>query len=285
MVDSTPIHINMFDEDGSFEMTMLEGDSGYSSDQEDNDGPTSTESSSQSINCESIEDDCSVLLQDHESSSPDISDGDDCSDSDDDDTINKRLAFLTEKRHLLQRASYIMKEEELYDASVARCGDTTHANPAPIWAEAKEVMALLKRRNTGGYVPRPRGKMVSFAPQSWQKARQVRSSMKRTSTGRQSKINLGTVKRISAKEYQVSSSVASKYPAVHLEDGNWVVKAMQSMNHYNSISTASPPGRRINATADSMKTLPIDSLFPSPRPSKPSGMSMEEALTITNVPQ
>jgi hypothetical protein len=77
-------------------------------------------------------------------STPPASDGDSCdspdtSDMSDDDDFD--LLYLAEKRNILKRYCDVLHSCEAYDASIA--GNPISADPAPIWSEAKEVMAEL----------------------------------------------------------------------------------------------------------------------------------------------
>ena len=71
------------------------------------------------------------------------------SDTDDED-IDSQISFLREKQMLLKRASAAMKQQEAYDAKMARKMMVgTYSSGAPIWLEAKRVLDDLEGRNDG----------------------------------------------------------------------------------------------------------------------------------------
>ena len=69
------------------------------------------------------------------------------SDSDSED-LDSQISFLREKQMLLKRASAVMKEQEAYDAKMARkiLGGPFLVG-SPIWSEAKQVLDDLEGRN------------------------------------------------------------------------------------------------------------------------------------------
>eukprot|EP00543_Licmophora_paradoxa_P002003 CAMPEP_0202458056 /NCGR_PEP_ID=MMETSP1360-20130828/20840_1 /ASSEMBLY_ACC=CAM_ASM_000848 /TAXON_ID=515479 /ORGANISM="Licmophora paradoxa, Strain CCMP2313" /LENGTH=359 /DNA_ID=CAMNT_0049078391 /DNA_START=41 /DNA_END=1120 /DNA_ORIENTATION=- len=194
--------------------------------------------------------------------------GSDCDSIDED--INSKLSYLTEKRVLLKRASDFMKREEIYDASTSK--NLQKDNPAPIWTEAKEMLSLLNRRNTSAF---GRTKVVSFTPQSWHKKREAKATLR----GRRALINNSTVSNINSKDFKIQAPTEK---SLFCEGKSDFVHALHKMQTDSTAQTNIENKPRLMALSNDIN---VDSIGLVNETSIPTGIPLEEALIITDVPQ